>query len=540
MSTIRIAWRSIQQRGLASALTIVSMGLGVMLVVAVLLIMGIVSQSFNNNSSLGYNVIVAAKGGRLQVVLNSVYYLSAPVENIPYSFYQEFLPADERPGEQPGEFTDFTAFAIPLCLGDYFQEYRVVGTTEALFDDFVYDHANQRRYEFAEGRNFKTFTPEHGYFEAILGAEVARNTGLGVGDTFSPTHGSPDGDGHDRFFIVGVLKSSGTPNDRAAFVNIEGFLLLDNHAKPVRDRRKFRVTPRPDSRSPNDSGEEPTPDPSTITRDQNSEESQSIFGSVEVVEDLKPGEYDLLIEPDNSELSTALPFPGPAPDAQYTPEQIAKVSKLTPERQALKPLPTAQREVTAILLRTNSVFVVPGLRTIINEGNVAQVVSPMAEITRLFQNFVGPIQWVLLAITAMICVVSGVGILVSIYNSMNDRRREIAVMRALGAGRKVILYIVLLESVMLATIGGILGWIGGHLLIGGLASPTIEERTGVTIGIFDFAPTIKPLEFMVRSPMLDIAISTELLIVPALILLAILVGIWPAITAHRTDVAGTL
>ena len=63
----KIAWRSIQRRGLASLLTTLSMALGVMLVVAVLLIYGIVAESFQKTSSLGYNVILGVKGGKLQL-----------------------------------------------------------------------------------------------------------------------------------------------------------------------------------------------------------------------------------------------------------------------------------------------------------------------------------------------------------------------------------------------------------------------------------------------------------------------------------------
>src|SRR6187401_2347117 len=96
MSLFTIAYRSIQQRGVASLLTIASMALGVMLVVAVLSIHGVVSQSFRNNASLGYNMIVGPKGGKEQLTLNTVYYLSAPVENIPYTFYLEFLKQEDR------------------------------------------------------------------------------------------------------------------------------------------------------------------------------------------------------------------------------------------------------------------------------------------------------------------------------------------------------------------------------------------------------------------------------------------------------------
>src|SRR5205814_4308185 len=96
MSLFRIALRSILQRGVASLLTTFSMALGVMLVVAVMSIHGLVSQSFINSASLGYNIIVGAKGGQEQLTLNTVFYLSKPVENIPYTYYLEFLKRYER------------------------------------------------------------------------------------------------------------------------------------------------------------------------------------------------------------------------------------------------------------------------------------------------------------------------------------------------------------------------------------------------------------------------------------------------------------
>src|SRR5262245_41511540 len=205
MSLFRIALRSILQRGVASLLTTFSMALGVMLVVAVLSIHGVVSQSFRNNASLGYNMIVGAKGGQEQLTLNTVFYLSKPVENIPYTYYLEFLKREERDRLQAqsfgvrsqadldqtaqllaasgqaglagavleksidrlglelvpdtrakshfppvetgrdGKYGLMTELAIPLCLGDYFGRFRVVGTTPDLFDNLVYDIENNRK-----------------------------------------------------------------------------------------------------------------------------------------------------------------------------------------------------------------------------------------------------------------------------------------------------------------------------------------------------------------------------------------------------------
>ncbi|MCA9227363.1 MAG: FtsX-like permease family protein, partial [Planctomycetales bacterium] len=179
-----------------------------------------------------------------------------------------------------------------------------------------------------------------------------------------------------------------------------------------------------------------------------------------------------------------------------------------------------EREVTAILVKTaNPIFAI-GMENTINEGPVAQAVPPFGEIAKLFENIVGPIQFVLLLLTAMICLVSGISILVSIYNSMNDRRRDIAVMRALGAGRSTVMTIILFESILLSLAGGAFGWLAGHTL-NWLASGRIEQQTGVTLGFFDIVPA-------------------EALLIPALMLLAVLVGLLPALAAYRTDVSKSL
>ena len=103
----------------------------------------------------------------------------------------------------------------------------------------------------------------------------------------------------------------------------------------------------------------------------------------------------------------------------------------------------------------------------------------------------------------MICIVSGISILVSIYNSMSDRRREIAIMRSLGAGRYTVMAVVLLEAVILSLGGGLLGWLTGHSLIA-LASPLIEAETGVTIGLFDLAPAVNLLAYLTEDPIINL------------------------------------
>ena len=409
MSLIAIAWRSLTQRALASALTGFSMALGVALVVAVLVIYHVVSDSFQRNSGGGYDVIVGAKGSKLQLVLNSVYHLSTPVENIPYSVLHDLTD---------GEYKPYVAKALPYCLGDNYEGHRVVATVAELFQDSEY--ATGRKYAFKEGRNFSPT----GFFEGVVGALAAERTGLKIGDTFRPTHGvNDDGQGHDHdaFTVVGILEPTGTPNDRAIFVNLEGFYLLENHAKPVVEEH------RPGPASP-------------VHHATGHDEHEESHGHAH-----EGGDHG------------------------------------DDESHDLVPLSEDRRELTAILVRTSSPAASIRLPNLINEGTVAQAVLPIREIRALFDVIVGPIETVLLVLTALIVVVSAVGILVSIYTSMSERRREIAVMRALGARRSTVRTIVLLESILLSLTGGLAGWVVGRTLIAAL-SPAIAARTGVVIG----------------------------------------------------------
>ncbi len=82
MSLWMIAWRSIGYRRLASGLTAFSMSLGVALVVMIIVIHGVISDSFNR-SSQGYDLVVGpSKGSALDVVLSTVFYIKPPVGTI--------------------------------------------------------------------------------------------------------------------------------------------------------------------------------------------------------------------------------------------------------------------------------------------------------------------------------------------------------------------------------------------------------------------------------------------------------------------------
>jgi putative ABC transport system permease protein len=509
MSLWKIAWRSIQQRALASSLTGISMALGVMLVVAVLVTHGVINRSFLNNSGLGYNIVVGAKGGRLDLVLNTVYYLARPVENIPYTYYLEFTE---------GKFKPYVDKAVPLCLGDMYQDFRVIGTTPAFFNDLDY---GGKKYTFAAGRNFE---PDE-YYGAVIGAAVARETGLGVGSKFQPAHGvGPDAHQHDPFTILGVLDPTGTPNDRGLFINMEGFYLIPEHAKLADDEV-------PAAKPVHDEHEEhahEVHDHAEAKTDENAQQHAEAEKTDAEIEAVATGEPSApAAEPHDHEHAAASDHGHSEEHADHDHAAHDHADHdHAGHTHVHEPLPISQREVTAVLVLTASIagappeLLAPELIKKVNKESMAQAVLPIREMTSLFATFVDPLRIVLLSLTVMIVIVSGIGILVSIYNSMSERQHEIAVVRALGAGRRTVMLLVLLESMLLSLGGGALGWLVGHGLIAAL-SPWIAAQTGVSIGFLH-------------------VVGYESVIIPGLIVLAALVGYLPALAAYRTDVAKAL
>ena len=182
-----------------------------------------------------------------------------------------------------------------------------------------------------------------------------------------------------------------------------------------------------------------------------------------------------------------------------------RTSKLPPCWSAFDPVPPGRTDVVA---------------KPINDGKVAQAVVPARVIADLFEGVVGKLQWILLGMAVLTVIEAGIGIMVSIYNSMSDRRHEIAVMRALGASRVTVMVIILMESILLSLMGGAVGLMLGHGITW-ICSPWIADWTGVVVGLLQF-------QWM------------ELILVPGLVVLASAVGYLPAMSAYRTDVAKSL
>lgn len=486
MSYWKIAWRNIVERALASSLTGLSMALGVALMVLVLVIHQVVVVQLSNDAQ-GYNFIIGSgQGSKFDVVLSTVFYVGLPLYPVPYKYYHEFTD---------GQFSKYVDVAVPVCLGDSYrseggEQFRVVGTTPDLFNKLAYGaekDGSEKRYKFGSGRNFEG---DH-FFEAVVGSVAANRTGLKVGDHFNPTHGLGEaGHKHEAFEIVGVLAPTGTANDRALFINVEGFYLLEGHSLAPKKADEAEK-PGEHAAQEADSGDH---------QDEHAEEG-----------------VDGHEKSHNEDLKADHESPADHKSEHDEHNHAA-------DHDHHEPLPEEQREVTSILVRckADDMMAPMMIERGVNKGvdRTIQAVAPVNVVERLQASFITPLRLILLVLTVLIVLVAGVSILVSIYNSMSERSHDIAVMRALGASRSAVMGIILTESILLSLLGAIAGLALGHLALAA-AAPVVENYTGIPIPAWSFT-------------------WQELLLVPALTVFAAAVGLLPALTAYRTDVAKTL
>jgi putative ABC transport system permease protein len=113
-----------------------------------------------------------------------------------------------------------------------------------------------------------------------------------------------------------------------------------------------------------------------------------------------------------------------------------------------------------------------------------------------------------------------IGMLTAILTSLNERRREMAILRALGARPWHVLALILTEAGLLAALGVLLG-VALVLVLSGLAAPWLEQRFGVFL-----------------SPQLPGVF--ELAVGGIVVGAALVIGLWPAWKAYRNALADGL
>jgi putative ABC transport system permease protein len=346
---------------------------------------------------------------------------------------------------------------VPLAIGESHRGYRVIGTTAGLFEHWRYRSSGTL--SFAAGQVIASDS------DVVIGSEVAEKLGYRVGSTVTVGHGLNavaglgDHESHP-FTVVGVLRQTFTPLDRALFVTLDG--IEEMHG--------------------DESGAEPGTDGAPVM----------------------PG------------AGPPPPMPGAAETLPAMPG--ARAPSATAPSNVFQDEP---RVLSAFLVGTKTRFETLRLQREINQYKAEPLtaVIPGVTLAELWKTL-GTIEGGLRLVGALTIIVGLIGMLVALYSSLEARRREMAVLRAVGARPSMIVALLVLESGLLTLLGCALG-VG--LVMGGfaLAQGLIEGRTGVHIAVQ--APG--PLEWAY---------------IGVVLAAGVLVGLVPAWRAYRSSLADGL
>ncbi|MBC7572653.1 MAG: ABC transporter permease [Spirosoma sp.] len=113
------------------------------------------------------------------------------------------------------------------------------------------------------------------------------------------------------------------------------------------------------------------------------------------------------------------------------------------------------REITSMLIKFRNPMGMMLARSI-NQNSSVQAALPNIEINRLF-SLLGVGVETLQKLAIAIMLIAGISVFVSLYNSLKERRYEMALMLSMGATRAQLFGMLLLEGLVLALIGFGLG-----------------------------------------------------------------------------------
>jgi len=479
MNYFQLVLKQMRQRALSTWLTMLSVTLGVGLAIAIM-ILGRESESLFGQNDFGYDAIIGKKGSKLQLVLNTIYHMDVSPGNIPYEQYTRLLNPHLPPGvPMPADnYYKYVKIAEPTVVGDTLNGlYRIVGVLPSMFGvdehgnplppDDVMDYRPGKKLQLGSGQVFA-----YDKFEAVVGSDIPRLTGKGIGSTFQATHGTPipgePPDIHMQVWkVVGVLAPTHTAIDRVVYIPLLSFYTIAEHGAGLIAQNALRNGNAPDAFDPDSDSDQKHPVDANGVQHFSNYDFNTKTGTIKL--------------------------------------------KLPPEIWA----------ISAILVQTRGGDTEQALEYDLNNGTDVMACNPAQVMREFFDTFLKPTRWLLLLICSLVTIVAAVGILVSIYNSVSARLKEIAIIRALGATRTAVLTLICIEAGLVALFGSILGLIAGHG-VNVLGAWYMSQNYGEFLG-YGYIEYLFEAGYIV-----------------AVILLAIFAGLVPAMKAYRTPVATNL
>ena len=536
MLVLDLALKSLRNRAFSTSLTVGSIALSVALLIGVENVRVGMRESFSNTISQT-DLIVGTKGGTIQLLLYSVFGMGAPTENVSWEAYRQWA---EHPAVE---------WTIPYSLGDSHRGFRVIGTNEDFYRHYRYRGGQE--VTLAEGR------ASEGLYDVTLGADVAEELNYTLGDEIAVTHGIGEVGfvvhDHMPFTVVGVLARTFTPVDRALYVTIEGMEAIhwEDGAPPSSDDGHVHddghAHDDDTENADTDDGHAHDDEEETASADDGHEHDDD-DGHVHDEAEVAADDHDHAHEEENEAASADdghehddvdghahdEEAEAAADDHDHAHEEETEAATADDEHAHDDEAEAAAddhghahgaadlsiedvevTQITSFFVGTTDRRDVIQLQREINdyEDEPMMAVIPGVALNEMWRSL-GYAETGLRLVTVFVVLVGLLGMLVSLYTSLKERRREMAILRAVGAGPSRIVALLVLESVCLAAAGALAGLALVYVLLSAGQS-LVEAQVGLFIPI--------------RPPG-----SVELLFMGAVVTAGFLMGFVPALKAYRT------
>ncbi|MEM6345430.1 MAG: ABC transporter permease [Bacteroidota bacterium] len=455
MSILNLSWKNLLAKPLNTSLSLLLLVFGVGTISLLFLLNYQLDKQLKENVR-GVGLIIGANGSPTQIMLASIYQIGSPTGNIEYEEVESFA---EHPAVK---------YAIPLSYGDGYKGYRVMGTS--------HDYLKLYGAELAEGRLWDEV------LEVVLGARVAAETQLKIGDTLVIGHGL-ELHTDKPLKVVGILGPD--------YSVVDQLILTDSRTLPaVHDHDHQHDEEEHDHAH---EGEE---------HDHEHGEEEHDHAHEGEEHDHEHGEEEHDHEHEGEDHDHEHAEEGHDHEAHEHEGELG--------------------EITAMMLsfeegKEGMSLLLSGM---VNQNPKLKAVLPAAELSYINKQM-GVGVGTLRAFAIIIMLVSALSVFISLYNSLKERRYEMALLRSLGASPTYLLWSVLLEGLMLSLLGFLLGIAASRAGMWVLSNVLTEQYH------YDFGA-----DFILWQEEGVLALIT--------LVIGFLAAIIPAIQAYNTPIAKTL
>jgi len=182
-------------------------------------------------------------------------------------------------------------------------------------------------------------------------------------------------------------------------------------------------------------------------------------------------------------------------------------------------VPELEPELTALLVTYRNASAAIRVPAMVNRQTEMQAAVPAVETARLLELLGASLDGIRV-FAWLIGITGGLAIFVALLNMARGREGDLALLRVMGASPIQVFATVILEGVITAAIGAVVGWMGAHALI---AIARSQFSTLADLGLSAWAP-----------------VSGELVLVLAVIAIGALAALIPAARVYNIDPARVL